>query len=438
MDRRDLLKLLSLSALAVTAAPLLTGCGDERAGGTTTSPGTELVAADVPRAAGDEGAIGDVVPAMHATGGSVLGTLGAEVEGNLAVSPYSIAVVLALTANGAVGATRRQLELVSGGIATERVNGGLNALTTHVESLAGEVEKADGTRTELALDSANALFGQEGMRWEQPFLETLAASYGAGMDVVDWAGDNEGARKAVNAWTAEQTRDRVEEILPEGVVDPSTRLVLVNTLYLKAPWEQPFDADLTEEAPFTLLDGSTVDVPLMSSYGATGDALARGEGWTAVRLPYAGGRVAMTVVVPDQGRYADVEAAVSGGLAGVLAALEPSQVQVALPRWTFRFHGSLVDALRAIGVELPFAPGRADFSAMTTEAQLHVSGVEHEVFIAVDEEGTEAAAATAVVMAETSAPQFETLRADRAFLFVVHDVEHGTPLFLGRVLDPRG
>ncbi|MCW2813266.1 MAG: Serpin [Nocardioides sp.] len=439
MDRRDVLKLLSLSALAVTAGPLLAGCGEDRAGGGASGRGVELVAADVPRAAGDEAAVPGVVAAMHATGGRLFGSLGAQTQDNLAISPYSIAVALALTANGAAGETRKQLELVFGGAGIEEVNAGLNALTVHVESLAGEVRKSDGTRTELELDSANALFGQRRVEWQQPFLETLAASYGAGMNAVDWAEDTEGARAAVNAWTAERTRDKVGEILPAGAVDRDTRLVLVNTLYLKAPWEEPFEKSLTQEGAFTLLDGSTVDVPLMRGDEGTADAFARGDGWTAARLPYAGGRMAMTVVLPEAGAWADVEAAVvAGGAADYLDALQPSGVQLTLPRWTFRFHGSLVDGLEAMGVELPFSAGSADLSAMTEEVELYLSGVEHEVFIAVDEEGTEAAAATAVVASLTSAPVLEPFVVDRPFLFVIHDVERGTPLFLGRVLDPRG
>lgn len=443
MHRRDLLKLISLSTLALAASGLTACAADPQDPGleprTPEVEGLDLVAADVPRAEGDPAAIGAVVAAMHVTGGAIFGSLGAQESGNLAVSPYSISAALALTANGAKGTTLDQLELVFGGTGIRQVNGGLNALTAHVESLAGDVEKRDGTRTTLALDAANALFGQRGVTWEEPFLETLATSYGAGMNVVDWAGDTEGARNAVNTWTAEQTRDKIPEILTQDSVGADVRMVLVNTLYIKAAWEQPFDKELTEDGAFTLLDATTVDVPLMKGSEPTGDAFATGEGWQAARLPYAGAQVAMTVVVPDAGRYADVEAdLVARGAGSYLAALEPDNVMVTLPSWTFRVHRSLVEPLQELGVEVPFEGGAADFSAMTTEEDLYVSGVEHEVFIAVDEEGTEAAAATAVVVRTTSAPMVSELVADRPFLFVIHDVEHGTPLFLGRVVDPRG
>ncbi|MFB9313567.1 serpin family protein [Nocardioides plantarum] len=438
MHRRDLLKLLSLSTLAVTAAPLLAACGSGPGGRTPSGGDVELVAADVARSTGDPAAVPSVVAAMHATGGALYGSL-AEEPGNLTISPYSVSAALALAANGAKGTTLDQLELVFGGTDIETVNGGLNALTTHLESLAGEVTKSEGTTTELVLDAANALFGQRGFAWGAPFLETLAASYGAGVHVVDWSGATEAARQAVNAWTAEQTRDKIPEILAPDSVGPDTRLVLVNTLYLKAPWDRPFDRGRTKDGAFTLLDDTEVDVPLMTSSDPVGDAYAAGAGWTAARLAYAGGEVAMTIVVPDPGRFEQVEQDVVSGQAGTyLDALRPEQVVVTLPSWTFRSHSPLVGPLRDLGVVVPFTPA-ADLSAMTGDDTLSIGAVEHEVFIAVDEQGTEATAATAVVAGVTSAPPaYTTLVVDRPFLFVVHDVEHGIPLFLGRVVDPRG
>ncbi|MDP3893313.1 serpin family protein, partial [Nocardioides sp.] len=220
-----------------------------------------------------------------------------------------------------------------------------------------------------------------------------------------------------------------------------TRLVLVNALYLKAPWEEPFEESETGPRPFHLLDGSTVDVDTM-----TGQlALSRhgtGEGWEAVQLPYAGGELAMTVILPDEGRLADVEARVAAGeLDQLLASLGPTMVDLTLPRWTFRSTSPLKDTLATVGMPTAFTDD-ADFLGMTSpetpspERDLLIKDVLHETFIAVDEEGTEAAAATAVVMGLTSAPTYEPVVVDRSFLFVIHDVEHGTPLFLGRVTDP--
>ncbi|GAA5154110.1 serpin family protein [Nocardioides marinquilinus] len=445
IDRRGALRLLTLSALAVTAAAPLAACGSESGGARHEGsyepmPGgvdVEPVAADVPRADGDADAVSDVVAALRSTGGALLGLLG-EQPGNLAISPYSVLVALALTLNGARGATLEQLLGLYDGLDVGRLNGGLNALTAEVEGQTGEVEKADGTPTELVLDAANGLFGQRGTAWEQAFLDVLAAQYGAALQTVDWAGDTEAARQAVNAWTAERTRDKIPEILPAGAVDALTRLVLVNTLYLEAPWERPFSAGLTEDADFTRPDGSTVGVPMMRSAEPVDVAWSRGEGWQAVRLPYAGGTTAMTVVLPDAGRLADVQADVAaGGLTRYLEAGTTEPVDVRMPSFTFRTGAGLVEPLRRLGVTDAFDEGRADLTGMTTEERLFVSGVLHQVFVAVDEEGTEAAAATAVAVGATSAPAApRPFTVDRPFLFVVHDVEHGTPLFLGRVDDP--
>jgi len=438
LDRRALLRVLSLSALAVGAAPLLAACGDEPGKPTPPSPGGDtelgLVSSDVTRAEASAAAVPTGAASVHSLGAGLYGRL-ATTPGNLALSPYSVAVALAMTQNGAVGETRTQMLDVLAADADE-LNEGLNALTVHIESLAGPQERADGTKAEIALDAANALFGERTMTFEQPFLDTLAREYGAGMRTVDYIGATEAAREAINEWTAERTRDRIEEIIPPGVLDTMTRLVLVNAIYLKAPWERPFEKDLTEDGPFHLEDGSTVTVPMMRPTDGP-VALGRGDGWQAVPLPYAGGRVAMTVVLPDAGRLADVEAqVVSGGLPEILASPRPEQVGLVLPRWTFRTEAPLAEALMALGMTLPFEAGRADFSAMTSEADLYIAAVLHQAFIAVDEEGTEAAAATAVVIGETSAPQLTPVVVDRPFLFVIHDVEHATPLFVGRVSDP--
>jgi serpin B len=154
-------------------------------------------------------------------------------------------------------------------------------------------------------------------------------------------------------------------------------------------------------------------------------------------MPYAGRELAMTIVLPEGGRLAEVEAEVTGGgLPAILDSVRPAEVAVSLPRWTFRTEAPLKDTLAALGMPTAFDEVEADFSGMTTEEQLFISAVLHQTFVAVDEEGTEAAAATAVVMEEVSAPQYVLFTADRPFLFVIHDVEHGTPLFLGRVVDP--
>jgi serpin B len=431
--RREVLRLLGLAALATTV-PGLAACGADGPG----SAGLELVASDLKRSPGDPLGIPAVVRAMHGLAGGLYGRLAAE-GGNLALSPYSVAVALAMTRNGAAGATATEIDGVLGTgaqLSLRAFNDGCDALTTAVEGLAGSFERDGDDPAVIALDSADALFGDRATTWRRPFLDTLATSYGAGMRVVDWVHATEAARRAVNGWTADRTHDRIPEILPEGSVDAMTRLVLVNALYFKAPWSTEFDAHQTADAPFHLDTGESVDVPTMhGQIRSAGYGLA--PACSVLRLPYFSHGLAMSLLLPDQGRLADVEKAVAaGGLPDLLAAAGHADLQLSLPKFTFRTAVGLADVLGELGMPTAFSDA-ADFSGMTTEEQLKIGAVLHQTYVAVDEHGTEAAAATAVGMEATSMPQYVDVVVDRPFLFVIHDVHYGTPLFLGRVADPR-
>lgn len=437
LDRRDLLRLLGLAATAAGLTPVLSACSDSGSDDSVADLG--LVASDADRSAGDPAAIGDVVAAMSLVAGDLYGRLARE-GGNLALSPYSVVAALGMTLNGAAGRTAEQMlsTLRCDGLDVGRLNGGLNALTAHAESLAGTVRRADGSDAELELAAANQLFGDASVTWATAFLDVLAREYGAGMRVVDFARDTEGARTLVNDWTADQTHDRIPEIIPPGILDALTRLVLVNALYLKAPWETPFEKRATRPGTFHRADGSTVEVDLMT--GEVGGSLVRGAGWRGVSVPYAGGSVAMTVVLPDEGKLAVVEAGIADRGTGPLLtgrSIGDGSVLLTLPRWTFRSEVALASVLQALGMTDAFDGTLADFDPMTGKANdFFISAVLHQAFIAVDEEGTEAAAATAVVMRDTAIAVFDELVVDRPFLFVIHDTEHGAPLFVGRVADP--
>ncbi|WP_202879268.1 serpin family protein [Nocardioides cynanchi] len=432
LTRRDSLRLLGLSSLAVS--PLLAACGDRGAGAAPAGDsmqGLRLVSAQVSRSAGDAAAIPDVVTAMGGFTADLWSHLGTPGD-NLALSPYSIAVALAMTANGAAGRTQAQMldVLHVGSLAS--YNAGIDALTQQVLALAGPVTQADGTPDEIALATANQLFGDAETQWGRAFLTVLAKEYGAGMRTVDFRTAAEAARQLVNQWTASQTHDRIPTILPPGSVDSTTRLVLVNALYLKAPWGDPFDKSLTAPRAFTRADGSRVQAPMMQGDPA-GAGFVSGSHYTAARLPYAGGKLAMTLVLPDTGYETEALAALLGD--GLTAAGQPG-VHVELPRFTFRTPSGLKQPLIELGMPLAFGD-LADFSPMSPTTPLLIDDVLHQAFVAVDESGTEAAAATAVVMRETSGSVGgHTLVCDRPFLFVVHDTAHGTPLFVGRVADP--
>ncbi|WP_408898490.1 serpin family protein [Nocardioides sp. R1-1] len=440
LARRTALQL----ALAALGTGLLAACADDAGGGRRHggSPPVdpddiELVASDVRRAAGDPSLVGAVVGGLDRLAGGLYGEL-APSDGNLVLSPYSVLVALGMTLTGAAGTTAEEMRDVLGvGALGERWHRGVNALTAHVEGLAGRQERTDGSQVELMLASANQLFGQRETGWSADFLDLLAKEYGAPMRAVDFVGATKRSRELVNAWVEEQTRDRIVDLVPEGALDVLTRLVLVNAIYLEAPWEQPFEKELTARGPFRRADGSEVEVDLMRRPDLSA-GLVTGEGWRAAVLPYAGQRLAMTVVLPDDGAFGRVEAGLTrDGFAAVLGPATPTALDLTMPRWSFRTAAPLKDVLKALGMPTAFTEGAADFTPMTDEdLDLLIDEVLHQGFIAVDEDGTEAAAATAVVMRVESAVVTEELVLDRPFLFVIHDVEHRTPLFVGRVSDP--
>lgn len=442
IDRRDTLRLALLGLAASGGATGLAACAAEQTPGLRGDPepepdGIELVSSDVERAAGDPTALASVVGGMRMFAGSLYRQLAQE-PGNLVLSPYSVAIALGMTLVGAKGRTAAEMrEVLRAERLGDRWHKGLNAVTAGTDARAGEQERADGSKATVELATANQLFGQTGVGWEADFLDLLAKEYGAALRGVDYETAPEEARALINGWVEQQTRDRIVDLVPEGIIDPSTRLVLVNAIYLKAPWEHPFEKSLTAPGTFHRLDGSTVSTDLMRRPDIEGGWVAA-DGFRAAVLPYAGGKLAMSVVLPDEGLFELVEGVMAKSAFGSVLAAQaaPATVDLTLPRWSFRTEVPLKETLMAMGMPTAFGDG-ADFTPMTDEdLDLVIAEVLHQGFIAVDEEGTEASAATAVVMAETAAPVAEVLVVDRPFLFLIHDAEHGTPLFVGRVTDP--
>lgn len=414
----------------LTVALLVSACGGQ--GGVRTT----VAEADVERVDSRHEA-GPVASAIGSFGWDLYRELAVD-EANLVLSPHSIGIALIMTRAGASGETGTEMDRVLHLGAVSDPHGGANALDRAVTSAAGERDRPDGSTAEIVVDVTNALWAQEGFAFAPPFLSTLAESYGAGVRLVDFVGAHEAARGDINDWVAEQTADRIDELIGPGVLSPSTRAVLTNAVYLNAPWEHPFDDGGTAPGSFTRLDGTEVTTELMSSsahlrYARIGDL-------QAVELPYVGGELSMVVLVPDPGAFETTVSEIDQAVfAGVLDGLQPTQVDLRLPGYEFTTTATLVPALADLGLESAFDPDRADFSAMTTEAPLFVSDVIHEAFIAVDEAGTEAAAATAVVMDLTAAPgETVELVVDRPFLFAIVHRESGGILFLGHVVDPEG
>lgn len=448
LERRDLLKGIALLA-GVGFGGGLTACGGgaadagDREGVVDPDPGSRTVAVSaVKRSSADPAQLSSAAASVTAFGVDLYPRIAAAQPGNVAFSPFSVAVALAMTRVGAAGRTAKEMDAVLHASDPAVLAAGMNALTLHLAALAGPRRAAVGRTAQVALDTANSLWGQRGIHWEQPFLDVLARDYGAGVRLVDYEHAADAARVAINAWTSARTHQRIPQLVPVGRLDAGTRLVLVNAVYLKAPWNVPFEKAATAPGSFTRADGSQVAVPMMSGSLAAARYVT-GPGWQAVELPYAGRELAMTVLVPDPGRFPAVAGASGSGvlradaLHRVLTAGGPVEGQLRLPRWKFRTQVSLEGMLAALGMPSAFG-GAADFSRMTTQEKLAISVVAHEAFVAVDEAGTEAAAATAValgVSARADGPSVN-LVVDRPFLFVIHDTRTATPLFIGRVTDP--
>jgi len=291
-----------------------------------------------------------------------------------------------------------------------------------------------GEPATVTLRSVNAPFAQRDYPLETAYLEALAERFGAGLRQVDFVGDPEASRGAINAWVNDQTEARIPELLAEGTIDEATRLVLVNAIYLKAPWSEPFFEEATRDEPFTRLDGSQATVPMM--HGGGYHPYAEGDGWQAVQLGYAGDGLAMLVIVPED--LVAFEATLDGAaLDRIAASMDTVDVSVGLPRFSVETALDLGDTLAALGMPAAFDPGAADFSGMTTADRLYIGKVVHQANIDVDEKGTEAAAATAVAMAAGAAPgEPKVLLADQPFLYALRDMDSGAIVFLGRVTQP--
>jgi serpin B len=267
----------------------------------------------------------------------------------------------------------------------------------------------------------------------QPFLDTLAVNYGAGLHVLDFLGDPDGSRTVINDWVEDRTNDRIEDLLPQGSITVDTRLVLTNAIYFSAAWDDPFEPGDTRPAPFTLADGSTVDVPTLHQTSQS-YRYGEGDGFRAAELPYDGEQLSMVVVVPDD--LASFEASMTGAtLAQITDSLEGAEVELALPKFDFDAPLGLKEHLMALGMKDAFLA--ADFSGIDGTRNLVITDVLHKGFVAIDEKGTEAAAATAVIIGETSVPEHRQLTVDRPFVFLIRDIPTGAILFVGRVVDPR-
>jgi len=351
-------------------------------------------------------------------------------EGNLFFSPFSISTALAMTYAGARGDTAAQM--------AEVLHFDLPPVLLHraLAAAMGRLQAKEEDRG-YQLSIANALWGQEGCRFLPEFLDLTKNHYGAGLREVNFA-RTERARKTINKWVEKQTHDKIKDLIKKGVLQPETVLVLTNAIYFLGDWACQFEERRTNDAPFTLLDGKKIKTPMMRQ---TEDfKYMEGEDFKALGLPYKNNELSMIIFLPNKadGLPAFEKALTAEGIAKSIAKMREEEVLVALPKFKMTSEFELSKTLQSMGMTDAFWLPPADFSGMTGKKDLFIAKVIHKAFVEVNEKGTEAAAATAVVMhlAVAMPSKTKVFRADHPFLFLIRDNRTGSILFIGRVMNP--
>jgi serpin B len=379
-----------------------------------------------------EGDVANLVDGNNAFAFDIYNTLRAQ-NGNLILSPYSISLALAMTYAGARGETESQMAQVLHFLPQAQLNPAFNTLDLALEK---EPANSDENQTPMKLNIANGIWSEQTFSFQQDFLDLIALNYGAGVHLADFIHQAEPVRKEINNWVSDKTNDKINDLLPKDSVGTDTRMVLVNAIYFKADWLTQFDANSTSDAPFYLTDGTQVSAKMMNK--GLYIPYKQGDGYQAIELAYAGETAAMDIIVPDSGNFEAFEAALNKQIVDkILNEMQPASVSLSLPKFEFTKDFGLSNALTGLGMSDAFNSSLADFSGMTGKKDLFIGNVIHKAFVAVDEKGTEAAAATAVIMEATSAMiQKINLQIDRPFIFIIRDTTHGQILFIGRVMNP--
>ena len=374
---------------------------------------------------------------------------------NLCISPYSIESALAMTFAGADGETRTQMARVlhfpdNGGVPASfsALQHSLEQMSAKTADLAKESKKFGGSGEAITLNIANRLFAQKGYDFRQAFLSLVKQNYGAAFEPLDFAENPATATQHINKWVADQTHDKIRDLIPAAALNKLTRLVLANALYLKAPWADAFSDKTTQPEPFFVHGGGPVEVPMMRKrsphYG-----YAKRQGFTVVSLPYVGDNLQFVILLPDDvNGLHTLDSKLTPDVLAECAKLEERDVDLHLPKFKLEPPTiALAETFQAMGMKTAFdiPHGSANFDKIAPrrpDDYLYISNIFHKTFIDVDEKGTEAAAATAVVMmratglAQPKPPPIE-VKVDRPFVYAIQHVPSRVCLFLGRVTDPR-
>jgi serpin B len=350
---------------------------------------------------------------------------------NIFYSPYSISVALAMTWAGARGNTADEMaDALHFTLEKEEFHPAFNKLDPYLSSLGQETEDE-----EFILSIENSIWGEETYTFLDGFLDLLAVNYGAAMNLLDFLYQPDKSREIINEWVEDQTRGKIEDLLPENSITPDTRLVLTNAVYFYGSWLHQFDEESTSDGIFNALDGSRVTVSMMQQTEIF--RYMSGDGFQAIDLPYEGEKTGMLIIVPNEGTFEAFEQTFDTETLGViLDSLTSTNVTLYLPKWEFIAECKLKETLESMGMVDAFTA--ADFSGIDGTHDLFIDEVFHKAFVAVDESGTEAAAATAVVVSLTAVPDPPVaLEINRPFIFLIMDYETETILFAGRVTNPE-
>jgi serpin B len=352
---------------------------------------------------------------------------------NTVFSPYSIAQVLALIAAGAKGNTLDGMNhALSFSLPQERLNPALDRLSL---LLASETAAASSSNEQLPhLSTSDAVWAQQGAPINEKYLDTLASNFGAGLQLLDFVNKADASRIDINAWAEHQTDGRIKELIAPGGVSSATRVILTNTVWFKANWESKFNPASTSNQVFIGRTGTSSNVPFM--HGTHAFPYTEIDGCQAIDLSYSGGKLSMLLIMPNTGSFDTFLASFNAGMySDIRSHLERKQLMLGLPKFTFNTVLNLKSPLAALGMVDAFSKAKADFSGIDGQHDLFIDSVVHQAFIDVNENGTEASAATAVEMR----PRFAVskpirLNIDHSFLFLLHDVQTGLILFMGKVV----
>lgn len=371
-----------------------------------------------------------VVNGNNAFALALFSKLQAESDGNIVLSPYSISAALAMTYAGADGKTAAEMaEVLHFTLPQDQLHSAFAAVAAEL--------RGDPKTQGYQLQIANRLWGQTGQTFLPPFLKITRDDYGAELAQVDFAHNAEAARNTINDWVAKNTEQKIKDLLAPNVLTPATTLVLTNAVYFKSDWMQQFELASTHLTPFLLTREKHVMAPMMRQTAMFAYRVA--DNVQVLELPYVRRNLSMILLLPQEVEgIADLQKRLSPKtLAAWTSGLHMQSVEVLLPKFKVTSDFQLDKTLGSLGMPQAFS-GSADFSGMTGTRDIFISAVIHKAFIDVSEQGTEAAAATAAVMARAGRPQeHPVFRADHPFLFLIRDNRSGSILFLGRVLNPK-